>query len=144
MDIRRRWIWLLLPACALALAIFSRTAKGEDDSADAVPSGTVAFFSGTAGACPQGWRVADETTGRLIVAGGDSVGKLVGVPLANEEDRTHAHSFSASVNLPYKALSALDGNNNQGAAAQTYTDSGMSKPATTGLPFIQLVACVKS
>jgi hypothetical protein len=105
----------------------------------------VAFFMRGDGSCPQGFRPATEASGRLLVgvASGDAVGKQVGVPLANQEDRTHVHSYKAAVDLPYKSVSAADGGNKQGAAAGKYQDSGMSEPATSGLPFIQLVACVK-
>jgi hypothetical protein len=135
---------LFFAMCAGALALRLPPAAGDDGAVDA-PSGTVAFFSGVAGVCPQGWRVATEAAGRLLIGvqAADSVGKFVGTPLTNEEDRTHAHSFLATVALPYKSISAADGSNDQGAAAQTYTDSGMTQPASTGLPFIQLVACVK-
>ena len=74
---------------------------------------------------------------------GDSVGKLVGAPLINEEDRAHQHAFTASVTLPYKSISALDGGNQQGAAAGMYMDSGTSAASSSGLPFIQLLACVR-
>jgi len=141
----RRWIWLLLPASVAGLALFSRPAAGEADPAVDVPSGTVAFFAREGDTCPPGWRSAAETTGRLVVGvtTGEAVGKLVGVPLGSQEDRTHVHGYAASVALPYKSISAADGSNDQGAAAATYQDSGSSEPAPSGLPFIQLVACGK-
>jgi hypothetical protein len=131
--------------CVAGLALRSRPAAGMDDAALSVPAGTVAFFSGVGGSCPQGWRVATEAAGRLVIGvnAQDSVGTLVGTPLGNEEDRTHSHAFAATVDLPYKSISAADGSNNQGAAAGTYQDSGMTQPASSGLPFIQLCACVK-
>ncbi len=105
----------------------------------------MAFFAREDGACPDGWRVATEAAGRLPVGVADSisVGRIVGTALSNQEDRMHMHGFSAQVDLPYKSISAADGSNEQGAAAQQYTDSGVTQPAPSGLPFIQLVACVK-
>ena len=95
--------------------------------------------------CPPGGPPATEPRGRLVVAAttGDTVGKQVGTELQNEEDRTHAHPFTATVELPYKPLASLNGTNRQGAAAGKYTSSGVSEPAPSGLPFIQLLACVK-
>lgn len=141
----RRWLILALPACLLGLALRARPAAGRDPGPTDVPSGTVAFFSRSDGTCPQGYRTATEVSGRLVVGVtvGDSVGKLVGVPLTNQEDRTHVHPFTVAVDLPYKALAALDGGNRQGAAAQKYTSSGNSEPVASGLPMVQLVACVK-
>lgn len=143
--IRKRWLWLWGPVCLGALSLPARPAVGEDAGPADAPSGTVAFFSREDATCPTGWRVATEASGRLLVGvtSGDSVGKLVGTALTNQEDRTHVHAFTATADLPYKSLSALDGGNGQGAKAQKYMDGGDSDPAPTGLPFVQLVVCVK-
>lgn len=148
MRLHKSWIWLLGPVCGAGLALSLRSAAADDprprDDLD-VPSGAVAFFAPDVRSCPAGWRAATEASGRLVVgvAHGDFVGKLVGQPLASQEDRTHAHAFAASVELPYKSISAADGGNRQGASAQKYQDSGVSEAAPSGLPFVQLVACVK-
>lgn len=138
------WFWLLAPVAVAAFAL-PFAARGEDDRISDVPPGAVAFFARQEGSCPAGFRPAQETSGRLIVgvAGGDAVGKLVGTPLENQEDRTHVHAFSTTIELPYKSISAANGGNDQGAAAKKYMDSGSSEPSPSGLPFIQLVACVK-
>src|SRR5688572_26887516 len=104
---KRNWIWLLAPLAVAALALPFR-ARGEDDRISPVPSGTVAFFDGK---CPAGFRPALETSGRLVVGvlGGDAVGKFVGPPLENQEDRTHVHAFSTTIELPYKSISAANG-----------------------------------
>mgnify|MGYP000420334557 CR=1 FL=1 len=146
---RGRWGWPLLGAGLLAIFFSARTAAGGDpghEQGDSdVPSGTVAFFVGDAQSCPPGWRAATEAQGRLVVGvtTGDTVGKQVGSELQNEEDRTHSHPFTATVELPYKPLASLNGSNNQGAAAGKYTSSGVSEAVPSGLPFIQLLACVK-
>jgi hypothetical protein len=129
----------------LLVAALPFHAVGEEDRVSDVPSGAVAFFARQDGSCPVGFRPAQETAGRLVVgvSGGDAVGKLVGTPLTNQEDRTHVHGFSAAIELPYKSISAANGGNDQGAAAKKYMDSGTSEPAPSGLPFIQLIACVK-
>ena len=148
-TVHGRWGWPLAGAGLLALLLWTRAAAGGDpghEQGDSdVPSGTMAFFVGDGQLCPPGWRPATETRGRLVVAvtTGDTVGKQVGTELQNEEDRTHAHPFTATVELPYKPLASLNGTNRQGAAAGKYTTSGVSEPAPSGLPFIQLLACVK-
>ena len=151
MRVKRSWIWLLGPVCGAALAISLRPAAAEDPRPPSwptdldVPTGAVAFFAPEVRTCPAGWRAASETSGRLIVGvtHGDFVGKLVGQPLASQEDRTHTHAVAATVELPYKSISAADGGNRQGAKAQKYQDSGVSEASASGLPFVQLVACVK-
>jgi hypothetical protein len=141
----QNWPWALLPLGIAALALPFRLAQGQDEKVSDVPSGAVTFFTRQDGRCPAGYRPAQEASGRLVVGvlGGDAVGKLVGTPLQNQEDRTHVHSFSTVIDLQYKSISAANGGNNQGAAAKKYSDSGVSEPAPSGLPFIQLVACVK-
>ena len=142
---RGRWGWLLVVGCLGVLALRARPATADNPGDADVPSGTVVFLVGDSQVCPTGWRAATETAGRLAVAvtTADTVGKQVGEALKSEEDRTHVHPFATTVELPYKALAALNGANHQGAAAAKYTDSGTSEPAASGLPFIQLLACVK-
>src|SRR4051812_2546638 len=140
--IRGRRQGLLLGLAALTL--LASPAGAQDPGETDVPPGTVAFFVGSA-ACPPGWRSATETQGRLVVAvtTGDTVGKQVGTALQSEEDRTHVHAFTTAVELAYKPLAAANGTNHQGAAAAKYTDSGTTQPSASGLPFVQLLTCVK-
>ena len=140
-----RWGRLLLLGSLGMLLLRAQPAAGQDPGETDVPSGTVAFFVGDEKSCPIGWRVATELRGRLAVAvtSADTVGTQVGDELQSEEDRTHSHAFTAEVELPYKPLAALNGGNNQGAAAAKYTSSGTSEAAASALPFIQLLTCVK-
>jgi hypothetical protein len=144
---RRRLVWLLgaLSALGLGAALrLPRASAGDADTAD-VPPGTVAFFGSPDSRCPNGWRTLQDASGRLLVGATaqEAVGGLVGKPLADQEDRTHQHAYSATVELPYKSISAADGPNRQGAAAQKYTTQGQSEPSTSGLPFVQLTLCEK-
>lgn len=142
MKQRSPWFWLALPAC---IGVLGRPATGQAPGAQDVPAGMLAFFAADQRGCPPGYRDATEASGRLVVGvtSGDAVGKLVGTPLENQEDRTHLHGYSVELELPYKSISAANGGNDQGAAAGRYGDNGMTAPAPSGLPFIQLVACVK-
>lgn len=130
---------------ALGLAVRPQPATaGDADTAD-VPPGIVAFFGQADSRCPAGFRVPQEASGRLLVGvtAADAVGKSVGKPLADQEDRTHVHAFTTRAELPYKSISAADGPNSQGAAAKTYSDSSATAPAPSGLPFVQLTVCEK-
>ena len=120
-------------------------AAGLSDQADEAPTGMVAFFDRTDGLCPDGWRVATEAAGRIPVGvnAGVFAGKLVGSALSNQEDRTHLHSYTATVELPYKSITAANGGNNQGAESKEYSVTATTAEATTGLPFVQLTTCVK-
>jgi len=112
-------------------------------SEDGVPAGTIAFFAG--GACPEGWKVADETQGRMIVGvvDGDHAGVKVGEPLGDQEERGHLHTYKGQVTITDKAIAAADGPNGNGAAAKSYEVSGSTAKEVTGLPFIQVQACAK-
>jgi hypothetical protein len=134
-----RSILLLLAACATLLP-----ARAEGQAADdGVPTGMVAFF--TAASCPTGWSAASYANGRLVVGVNlaAQVGKTVGNPLADKEDRAHTHPFTVQLTTTVHSISAADGSNNQGAAAQMYSWSDATASSTTGLPFIQLLACEK-
>ena len=110
---------------------------------DGVPAGTLAFFAG--GACPEGWKVADEAQGRLIVGvtDGDHAAVTVGEPLGDQEERKHLHPYKSQVTLTDKAIAAADGANGSGAAAKSYDLTGSTTKEATGLPFIQVQACVR-
>ncbi|APR78245.1 Hypothetical protein A7982_03592 [Minicystis rosea] len=110
---------------------------------DGVPSGTVAFFAG--GACPSGWQVSEKAQGRLVVGAvdGTTVGQQVGIPLADREDRVHNHDFFGNVSLPGKGVAGASGGGNNGAKAMSYSVAGTSESVPTGLPFVQMQACVK-
>ena len=121
----------------------TRPAAGEGPGDDGVPVGAVAFFAG--GACPSGWTVAENTRGRLVVGvtKGEHAGIEVGEPLGDQEDRKHHHAYSGEVVLPDKVLAAADGGNQSGAKAQSYVVAGTTHDEVSGLPFLQVQACVK-
>jgi hypothetical protein len=133
---------LILPLVAAAASLLPARAAGQAAD-DGVPTGMVAFFTGTS--CPTGWSAADYTNGRLVVGVNfaERVGKTVGNALADKEDRAHNHPFTIQLNPSVHSVSGSDGGNNQGAAAQTYSVSDATAPATSGLPFIQLLVCEK-
>jgi hypothetical protein len=134
--------WALLFAALGIGLIATRNASGEITD-DGVPSGMVAYISG--GMCPAGWIAASNVEGRLVVAvsEGKDVGVQVGQPLVDQEDRTHSHSYKGDLALPAKSIAAADGANLEGAQAQTYSIAGTTQTGPSGLPFVQVTACVK-
>ena len=123
------------------LAIAGPAQGGPAD--DGVPAGVIAFFTG--GACPEGWQVATTVQGRLVVGVTDGTkgSVTVGAPLGDQEDRTHQHTYTATVALASDNVAAADGSNDNGASAQTYTVTGATDMATSSLPFVQVQPCVK-
>jgi hypothetical protein len=140
-----RPLFIVFVSIGLSFVWLRGSSAESEPGGDGVLPGTVAFFGSETAECPDGWIQADYAMGRLVVGVIDepAVGKVIGKPLGDQEDRTHTHTFSASVDLPYKAVAAADGANNQGAKAQAYEVMGSTDPSPTGLPFIQLLVCEK-
>lgn len=132
-------------AIGTSFAWLGGSAAEDEPQTDGVLPGTVAFFGSDTASCPDGWAQADYAMGRLVVGVTDTlaVGKLVGKPLADQEDRTHSHGFATAVDLPYKSIAAADGANNEGARAEMVPVAGTTDPSPSGLPFIQLLVCEK-
>ena len=127
-----------------ALALLTASATPEEPGAPAAPRGMVTFFDGAP--CPTGWQPDSIGAGRILVGTSDPdvIGRVVGTPLAPEEDRAHDHGLTgATIDLAYKSISAADGSNGAGAAAGAAPVTGTVAPATSGLPFVQLTACVR-
>ena len=133
-----------VPLLVLVGRAGSAAPPGKPDVGGAVvPRGMVAFTTGAG--CPSGWAPAAVAAGRLLVGTDqlDVVGRTVGEPLAAEEDRVHGHGAgAATLALPYKSISAADGGNQQGAGAGAQPLTATVDGATSGLPFVQLTACV--
>ena len=141
----RAWPWLVGAVAALgAWALSPSSAQGGGPSDDGVPLGTVAFF-GAGTACPTGWLPADMVAGRMVVGAteGAAVGRTVGTPLGDREDRTHTHDLAGTLMVPSRSIAAADGSNRQGAAAGAQRVTGSAAAASSGLPFVQLRACVR-
>lgn len=105
------------------------------------PVGSATFFDRPS--CPPGWSALDEAVGRFVIAApaGAPAMERVGVPLANGEDRTHAHQVTLSVTLPDRSLSAAGGSNTEPAQSGTYEVDAETDPATSGMPYVQALLC---
>ncbi len=108
-----------------------------------VPSGLVASF--TASSCPSGWSPATAAAGRLVVgaADGSGVGVQVGIPLGDQEDRSHSHGVSLNLQPPVKSVAGANGGNGQAADNAATEASSQSGAAASGMPFVQWQACQK-
>lgn len=107
----------------------------------AIPHGFTAFFD--ASACPSGWGELNVAQGRLIVSVVDTsnVGITVNNPLADQEDRSHQHSFSSVITVPQRDIAAIGCCNNQGAHHGQYSVNNNSVVSSSGYPFTQLLLC---
>ncbi len=132
---------------ALAIGAFvvlgQRRASGGPAEDDGAPSGMIAFVQG--GQCPAGWEPALLVEGRLLVGvdDGANVGVEVGEPLGDREDRAHSHAYAGEATLTSKNIAAADGSNMTGAEAKSYPVAGTTAEEVSGLPFVQVKACVK-
>jgi hypothetical protein len=142
---RRAAPWVLGALAASAvLSSRMRRAVADETPDDGVPRGAVAYFA-TGMSCPTGWAPASNVEGRFVVGVTEptAVGRAVGAPLANREQRTHTHAFSGTVTLGSRSIAGANGSNNQGARAGEYTIAGNTAAAAANMGFVQLRACVK-
>lgn len=110
---------------------------------DTAPPGIVLFAADDT--CPMGWSPLASARGHIIVgaATGGDVGVLVGNALGDREDRVHRHNVTLALTLSQRNIAAANGPNNDGAAPGMHDATLTMGPATSGLPFRQLLACVK-
>ncbi len=111
---------------------------------DSLPASAVSFFQGTA--CPVGWAPFTAADGRFLVptVATSPGGVTAGTPLASGEDRTHTHAVAATFTLGSTAYFGASGGDNGGVTPDgTVTMKTTSDPASTGLPYVQLLTCRK-
>lgn len=149
---------LLLTALIPLGASFSACSSGSDDlptttgdttqtmppTGDALPAGAISFFK--VAACPEGWTPLAEGKGRFPIPtiGQDPPLKTAGEPLKDGEDRLHGHALSAELELAAVSYAGVAGEANHGVAAQqTVPIAATADKASSGLPYVQLLACKK-
>jgi hypothetical protein len=123
----------------------SASGGGNAPGGDAIPPGAVSFFSTTV--CPDGWSTFDDAVGRMLLPTvGNAVGGTpYGIPLASGEDRTHTHDVTATFTLPSVSYAGLSGGGNHGVGSEGSRKlAATSDPASTGLPYVQLLVCKKT
>ncbi len=121
---------------------------GEGGSApkgDAIPGGAVSFFARPS--CPEGWKAFEAGNGRLLLPtlGNAAGGTKYGDPLASGEDRAHTHVIKGSFAVPSTSFAGVVGGGNHGVGtAGVVKFEGPAEPASTGLPYVQLLVCKKA
>lgn len=123
---------------------------GNDTNSTTRPSvgfGTVAPFSPEVSACPTNWSPMHDAAGRVLVPGYAEGGPIPSPapPLASGEDRVHSHSYAVGFHTQDVSFEGVEGCcNSQPAKQGAVTLDGTGGPASTGLPYVQLLTCVNS
>ncbi len=111
------------------------------------PAGMVLFFVDPV--CPPGWNTFSEANGRFLTGAhhGGRIGAFGAArPLNDGEDRVHAHLIRDPVELKLvedQVWSGCSTCSTRWAWEGTYQYRGQAKPASSGLPYVQLRACSK-
>lgn len=111
---------------------------------DSLPTGAVSFFNRKD--CPTGWKVYDMAVGRTVVpSAGTETGVVQGTPLDEGEIRSHSHGLTATMKLSSVDYAGIAGEANHGLAHDgTMTLKVTGMPAPAGLPYVELLVCIKS
>jgi hypothetical protein len=132
-------------ACAGSDEIPGTTgASTQTPAPDSLPAGAISFFNATA--CPKNWTPFVEGKGRFLVPtiGQDPPLKTSGEPLKDAEDRLHGHAVTAEADLAAASFAGVAGESNHGVAGQqTAVIAAPAAKVSTGLPYVQLLACKK-
>lgn len=112
---------------------------------DAMPPGAIAFFKTPL--CPNGWFPYGPAAGRALLPtmGPGAVGDVQGEPLGDGEDRRHDHKITARLEPRSVSFAGVAGEANHGvASAAAVSAVGAADPASSGLPYLQLLVCQKN
>ena len=133
-------------AATFGLAAGPAWSAGEPEAPTEIglPENMIFFFSGSE--CPAGSTRNVAAEGRMLLAISvpDLNGGIKGDPLADKEDRTHTHELTLQMWLPHQRIIAFssDKANKQATRKGThFSDPVTTDPATSALPFIQLLVC---
>lgn len=128
---------LVVVFVALVAAVAVPVAQAQD-----LPSGMIFFVAEEN--CPTGSSPAQDAAGRIIVVTSSTseVGKTQGTPMKDQQDNTHTHSATMTVNLPeHHIAGASSCCNSQATTKGDHSATFTSGEGNTGLPFIQLLVC---
>jgi len=131
----------------LTMWIVPSITMGQEASVDGFPMGAIAYFN--LQSCPPGWETAAELAGFTLVpfasVPAGMLGQTVNPPLANGEDRTHAHTLSSSITVPeVKYVGIVGGGNSDTSKDGTFSITGDTDSVSAGIPYIQLLLCRKT
>lgn len=136
--------FLGVPSVAL-LGFLLLSGPAASQTQDALPFGSISFFD--LQSCPSGWQALTIGAGRLFIGVPPSFGisGQVNEPLTSQEHPNHNHGMSSSINVDGTSYALVDGccNPDLGSAGN-HGFSGSVESESTGLPYIQYLACLKS
>jgi hypothetical protein len=107
-----------------------------------MPKDMIFFMPGTD--CPAGSSRLTNANGRMLLVANDtgSIGATFGAALADREDRKHKHEGDVAANLNEHSISGASSCcNGQATAKGKHSAEVKTEEATSGLPFVQLLAC---
>jgi hypothetical protein len=107
-----------------------------------MPKNMIFFMPGTN--CPAGSSRLTNANGRVLRVGTyqGGVGSTYGSALADHEDRKHKHKAKVSVSLNEHSISGSSSCcNSQSTRKGEHSADVEADEATSGLPFVQLLAC---
>ncbi|KAA0146002.1 hypothetical protein FNF27_06143 [Cafeteria roenbergensis] len=125
-----------LPLCVAVTALPNAT----------LPAGAAAFFGPDTFSCPAGFDPLADAAGRILTPAHDlQITKSDSLPLGDQEDRLHSHPTDngrCAINTQATDFEGIGGCCNDSPSADgTYPVSVSAGPASTGLPYIQLLTC---
>lgn len=125
-----------LPLCVAVTALPNAT----------LPPGAAAFFGPDTFGCPTGFDPLADAAGRVLAPAHDlQITKSDSAPLGDQEDRLHSHptdNGQCAINTQATDYEGIGGCCNDSPSADgTYPVSVSAGPASTSLPYIQLLTC---
>ena len=112
---------------------------------DRILPGSLSFFAGES--CPEGWSLSEAHQGRFLMAlmDGGVAGTTVGDPLTPGEDRAHTHDIDGQAVIPNHPIALATGCcYSQPGHEGSYAFATTSEPASTNMPYINLLGCTKN
>lgn len=112
---------------------------------DSMPADSIMLFRETQ--CPRGWTPYQDGAGRAFAAAANPAlnGFRLGTQLADREERGHTHSYGGSFALESVSYVGVVGGGNSGTSAVgTLMYRAQTSMDPVGLPYVQLLACIKT
>lgn len=112
---------------------------------DSLPTDSVMLFRETM--CPRGWAPYQDAAGRAMAVAANPAlnGYRLGTQLADREDRGHTHSYGGSFALESVSYVGVVGGGNSGTSATgTLMYRAQTSMESAGIPYVQLLACIKT
>ncbi|MEZ4393736.1 MAG: hypothetical protein R3A48_21915 [Polyangiales bacterium] len=112
---------------------------------DSLPTDSVMLFRETE--CPRGWAPYHDAAGRAMAVAANPAlnGYRLGTQLADREERAHTHSYGGTFALESVSYVGVVGGGNSGTSAVgTLMYRAQTSMESAGIPYVQLLACIKT